>query len=228
MGRAEDSLACLIEREQKLMKKLWLPSITSIVALVLATSTFAQNLTKFEAKPGTKLKMDGTSSIHNWTVESGIVGGAMEIDSAFLADPTAAKPGKIPAKVETVIPVRQLKSGTKAMDDRMYQAMKMPQFPKIEYRLTELTLKETPKSANGPFNFDSTGELTVSGVTNKVSFPVTMTRADKMLKTTGNTSVKMTSFGITPPALDLLAVSIRTGDDVKITFDWSTGAAEAK
>ncbi|HEY0551423.1 MAG TPA: YceI family protein [Verrucomicrobiae bacterium] len=212
------------------MKKFWLYSITTASALVLATSAFAQNLTKFEAKPGTttKLKMDGTSSIHDWSVETAAVGGIIEIDSAFVSDPTSAKPGKIPAKVETSIPVRQLKSGTKAMDDRMYQAFKIQQFPKIEYRLTELTLKETPKSANGPFSFDSTGELTVSGVTNKVSFPVTMTRADKLLKTTGNTSVKMTSFGITPPALDLLAVSIRTGDDVKITFDWSTGAAEAK
>lgn len=212
------------------MKKLRLYSITTIVALVLATGAFAQNLTKFEAKPGTttKLKLDGTSSIHDWSVETAAVGGIIEIDAAFVNDPTSAKPGKIPAKVETTIPVRQLKSGTKAMDDRMYQAFKVQQFPKIQYRLTELTLKETPKSANGPFNFDSTGELTVSGVTNKVSFPVTMTRTDKMLKTTGNTSVKMTSFGITPPALDLLAVSIRTGDDVKVTFDWSTGAAEAK
>jgi polyisoprenoid-binding protein YceI len=208
------------------MKKLWLYSITTIA---LATGAFAQNLTRFEAKPGTKLKMEGTSSIHDWSAESGIVGGVMELDSAFLADPTAAKPGKIPAKVEAIIPVRQLKSSSgKSMDDRMYQEMKMQQFPRIEYRLTELTLKETPKSANGPFLFDSTGNLTVAGVTNKVSFPITMTRTDKMLKTTGNTSVKLTSFGMKPPTLDLLAVSIRTGDDVKITFDWNTGAAEAK
>ena len=92
----------------------------------------------------------------------------------------------------------------------MYQAMKLPQYPRIEYRLSELTLKETPKSANGPFVFESTGNLVVSGVTNKVSFPVTMTRSDKTMKTTGTTSVKMTSFGITPPALDLAIVDPNT------------------
>src|SRR6185295_14627623 len=103
--------------------------------------------------------------------------GSMELDSAFLNDPTSAKPGKIAAKAETIIPVRQLKSSSgKAMEDRMYQEMKHQQFPRIEYRLTELTLKETPKSANGPFMFDSKGELSFAGVTNKVSFPVTMTR----------------------------------------------------
>jgi len=209
------------------MKKLWIHSITTVIALTLATSAFAQNLSKFEAKPGatTKLRIDGTSSIKDWSVESAAVGGSMEIDSAFLNDPASAKPGKIPAKVETRILVRQLKSGTKAMDDRMYQAMKMQQFPRIEYQLTELTLKETPKSANGPFMFDSTGNLTVAGVTNKVSFPVTITRGDKTLKTAGSASVKMTSFGIEPPGLIL---GIKTGDEVKITFDWTTGAAEAK
>jgi hypothetical protein len=207
------------------MKKLCIQLLTAVAALSLATVVLGEDLVKFESKPGTKVKMDGTSSIHDWSVESGIVAGTLEIDSAFFANPTAAKPGKIPAQVITTIPVRSLKSGTKAMDDRMYQAMNLPKFPRIEYRLTELTLKETPKSADGPFSFDSKGELTVAGVTNKVSFPVTMTRADKTLKTTGSTAVKMTSFGMEPPGLIL---GIKTGDEVKITFDWVTGAPEAK
>ena len=210
------------------MKKLSIYSLTAALAVTLAIGAGAQDLTKFQAKPGTttKLKMDGTSSIHDWSVETAAVGGSIELDSAFLKDPVSAKPGKIPAKVESRILVRQLKSSSgKAMDDRMYQAMKMQQFPRIEYQLTELTLKETPKSANGPFNFDSTGQLTVSGVTNKVSFPVTMTRADQTLKINGSTKIKMTSFGIEPPGLIL---GIKTGDEVTITFDWSTGPVEAK
>jgi len=207
------------------MKKLWIHSLAAIVTLALAAAVFAQSLAKYDSKPGTKVKMDGTSSIHDWTVESGIVAGTLEIDSAFVANPMAAKPGKIPAQVTTTVPVRSLKSGTKAMDDRMYQAMNQAKFPKIEYRLTELTLKESPKSANGPFSFDSKGELSLSGVTNKVSFPVTMTREDKTLKTSGSTTVKMTSFGIEPPGLIL---GIKTGDEVKITFDWVTGVSEAK
>ena len=196
-----------------------------MAALSLAVMASAQDLTKFESRPGTKLRMDGTSSIHDWSVESALIAGTMELDSAFVSDPTKAKPGKIDAKVVTSIAVRSLKSGTKAMDDRMYEAMKLTKFPRIEYRLTELTLKETPKSASGPFDFDSKGELAVAGVTNKVAFPVTMTRADKIMKTTGNTTVKMTSFGITPPGLIL---GIKTGDDVKITFDWVTSATEKK
>ena len=198
------------------------------LAVALATTVSAQTMTKFEAQPGSKVKIDGTSTVHDWTVEGGIIAGALELDSKFTADPTKAAPGKVAAKVEAMIPVRSVKSGKKSMDDIMHAAMKQPLFPKIEYRLTELTLKETPKSADGPYVFDSKGELSLAGVTNKVAFPVTMTRTDKSIKTTGTTVVKMTSYGIQPPAPKIALGLITTGDDVTLTFEWNTGVGEAK
>ena len=210
------------------MKKSWIQSIAAVIALACGASVFAADLAKFEAQPNSKVKIDGTSTVHDWTVEGGIIGGAMELDSKFVAEPTKAQPGAVPAKVEATIPVRSLKSYKKAMDDIMHAAMKQPQYPRIEYRLTELTLKETPKSADGPFTFDSKGQLSLAGVTNKVSFPVTMTRSGKTVKTTGTTNVKMTSFGIQPPAPKIALGLISTGDDVKLTFEWVTGAADAK
>ena len=164
------------------MKRFWIQSIAAVIALACSASVFAADLAKFEAQPNSKVKIDGTSTVHDWTVEGGIIGGVMELDSKFVAEPTKAQPGAVPAKVEATIPVRSLKSYKKAMDDIMHAAMKQPQYPRIEFRLTELTLKETPKSADGPFTFDSKGQLSLAGVTNKVSFPVTMTRS-------GDTSV---------------------------------------
>lgn len=209
------------------MKTLRTLSIGAL-ALTFTASLVAADLTKYDAQPGSKVKIDGSSNIHDWTVEGGIIAGRMELDAKFAADPTKAQPGKIEAKVETTVPVRTLKSGKTTMDSVMQGAMKFPLHPKIEYRLTELTLKETPKSADGPFSFDSKGELAVSGVTNKVSFPVTMTRTGKTLKTTGTANLKMTSFGITPPSPKIAFGLITTADDVKITFDWNTSPAEAK
>ena len=69
--------------------------------------------------------------------------------------------------------------------------------------------------------FDSKGELAVAGVTNSISMPVNVTpMADKKLKITGNTTVKMTSFKIDPPAPKIAMGMIKTGDDVKLIFDW--------
>src|SRR6185369_17617754 len=86
------------------------------LALVLAASLTAADMTKFDSQPGSKVKLDGSSNIHDWSVEGGIIAGTMELDSKFAADPGKAAPGKIAAKVETSLPVRSLKSGKTSMD----------------------------------------------------------------------------------------------------------------
>ena len=42
------------------------------------------------------------------------------------------------------------------------------------------------------------------------------------LKVIGTTALKMTDFGISPPAPDIGLGLIKTGDDVKLTFEWVT------
>lgn len=200
-----------------------------VLPLLVASVAFgADQMTKYDAKPGSKVTLDGTSSVHDWTVESTIIGGTMELGF----DPASAKPGKVPAKVTAQIPVRSLKSkgklDPKRMEEVMQETMKMQTAPRIEYRLTELVLKEAPKTATDPLKFDSKGELSMAGVTNQISMPVTMERLEgNKLKTKGNVTLKMTSFGMKPPAPKILLGMISTGDDVKVGFEWLTQKAEA-
>jgi hypothetical protein len=196
--------------------------------LFIAVATFsAENLTRFDRQPGSKVKIDGSGNIHDWTVESRIIGGHLDIDPAFLSDPTKAMPGtKVPAQVEASVPVRSMKSGKSLMDNVMHDAMHEKEHPQIVYQLKELKVKETPKSANGPFQFDSVGDLAINGVTNSITMPVTIEKTDKTLKTTGSTQLKMTLFGIKPPAPKIALGAITTKDEVKITFEWLTAQAE--
>src|SRR6266576_3384190 len=156
----------------------------------------AENWVRYDALPaGSKAKLDGTSTIHDWTVESRLIAGYVEFDSGFNLDQPA--PGKVNARCVVSIPARQLKSDSTRMDTVMYEHIKQKDYPRIEYRLTEMTLMEAPKSADAPLVFDSKGELSVAGVTNKIQMPVSMTRVDKnKLKFTGSTAVKMSSFSI--------------------------------
>lgn len=208
--------------------KLFRAQIFSALAslLLLARPLAAQTLTRFNAQPaGSRVRLEGTSTVHDWTIEGALIGGSLELDGGFLADPAKARPGKISAKAQVVIPVRSLKSGKDAMDSVMQQAMRQETHPKIEYHLDELTLRETPKAAEGPFLCDSKGELVIAGVTNKIEMPVTLQRADKArLKISGAITVKMTAYQITPPAPKIALGLISTGDDVKISFDWLTVA----
>jgi hypothetical protein len=195
----------------------------------------ADELVHYDAKPGSKLKLEGTSTIHDWKMEGQIIGGFLELDKDFQPpSPTAATPklGKVNARAQASIPVRSLRSGTDRMDEVMKETMKEPQFKRIEYRLTEMVLKPASSPA-GPYQFETKGDLTIAGVTNKISMPVTMEALDKTrLKISSSTSLKMTDYGVKPPAPSILGLSpIKTGDDVKVSFEWliapqTTKAAE--
>jgi polyisoprenoid-binding protein YceI len=204
------------------------PSAGLALALLLALPLgAAENTVRYEGQPGSKLRIDGDSSVHAWSVESQIIGGFMEFEANF-PDSAAQTPTAVNGKVEVAIPVRSLKSGKRPMDNIMYETMKQAQHPKIEYRLLELKPK---KAAGSTPEFDAKGALTVAGVTRTNTMPVTVQRVDQTkLKVTGTANLKMTDFGMKPPSppVPLVGKLITTADDVKITFEWLTGQGNAK
>src|SRR5438132_14071546 len=102
-----------------------IPSASIAAAfLLLASISIRSESIRYEARPGSKVKIDGTSTVHDWTVESGIIGGFMELESNFPLD--LSKPDgeiKVTPKVQVKILVRSIKSGKSLMDDFMHDAM---------------------------------------------------------------------------------------------------------
>ena len=205
--------------------------------LVVSTSLLAADTPlHFDPAPGSKVRIEGTSSIHDWQVEGKLIGGRLEAGPGFPVEPgQAVQPGKVEAKVDVFIPVRSLKSVEKdgrpysdSMDDIMYEKLLQLANPRILYHLDELTLKEAPKDTNAPYVFDATGQLVVAGVTNKITMPVNVIPlGNKKLKITGQTATKMTTFDIKPPAPAIALGLIKTGDDVKLIFEWMVGQKAA-
>ena len=205
-------------------------SIRSLLTLAVLVSglTLRADTIRYEARPGSKVKIEGTSTVHDWTVESGIIAGYIEFDSAAPFDPSKdSNDFKVTPKVEVSIPVSSLKSGKSLMDDVMHDAMKIKDFKKIEYTLKEMKPKE--HKAGEPLQFDTKGDLTVAGVKKEIDMLVTMAPIEgSKLKSTGSTDLKMTDFGIKPPAPSLGLGLIKTADEVKITFEWITAKKATK
>jgi len=181
------------------------------------------NAIRYDAQPGGgKVKIEGTSSIHDWSMESPVIGGFMEADPGFpesaLKGGTAAKP-----KVEIFIPVRTLKSYNKRMDEVYQEHMEEPKFKKIEYKLTELKPKgDAPKG--GKCEFDAVGTLTVHGVAKAITMPVTIEKPEaKKIKVIGSIPLKMSDFGVKPPNPDIGVAKITTGDEIKVSIEWTPG-----
>ena len=193
--------------------------------LLLAGALQAQSPVRYNAESGAgKIRIDGTSTVHDWTIETAAVGGFMELDPAFDAD---LKTLTTTPKAEIIVPVRQLKSNPNHpnMDKVMLEHLHATNSPVVKYSL----LKLTPK-AGAPSQFDAQGALTIAGVTRTNIMPITMQRIDKTkIKVKGNTALKMTDYGVQPPAPRILGIpTIKTGDEVKLTFEWTGAQPDGK
>ena len=206
-------------------------SIAAALAFWLAPIVHAEAQTRYNTQPrGNSIRVDGTSTAHDWEMEGGFIGGYIEFGAGATLDKAQAAPsglegGKVPAKVRVIIPVSSIHSkadhlpGT--MEDLMKKAMKGDDFRYIEYSLSEMAFKG-PHAAGKPFDLDTKGELVIAGKTNTVSFPVTIEPLDGgMIRVQGTTTVKMTDYGVTPPAPSFGMGMMKCGDAVKIIIDWT-------
>src|SRR5260370_40073362 len=83
----------------------------NVTLALLATSSVlaADQMTKLHGKPGSKMRIEGTSTIHDWQVESKIIGGSIEVGPNFPAEPGQdVKTGKRDAQGNADNPVRSL------------------------------------------------------------------------------------------------------------------------
>lgn len=197
-------------------------------ALQTATAPAPENIAEFKGKPGSKARVEGTSTIHDWYAEGSIISGLFKIDKAALSQP---KPGPVYATTKVLIPVKSLKSSSgNAMDTVMYgekgfDIEKGPAYQQIRYNLEALSIKNVPAAAGGPIECDSRGELIIHAATNKINMPVTISKGqggELLIK--GKVKMKMSSFGIDPPKLKIVA-EIVTGDDIDVMIEWKLAPA---
>ena len=230
-------MARIIQNERTTMKiRTLVASSITLLALAGLSAQGADSMSRFTARSGSKMRIDGTANmIHeHWQVESPIIGGYLEVGPGFPMEAgQPGTPGKIEAQAQAFVLVSSLKSVeadgkpySDAMDSVMYEHMKADTFKRIDFRLTELTLKESAKDKDSPYVFDAKGDLAVAGVTNSISLPVSIVfLPENKMKATGSVSVKMTSFKIDPPSPKVALGMLKTGDDVKLSFEWLLGPA---
>jgi len=181
----------------------------------------------------TFVRIEGTSTIHDWQVLGNIIMGTMQVGPNFPLEPgQTVAPGKLDAQAQIGIPVTSLKSIEKdgkpysdKMDSVMYEKLDLPKFARIFYHLEQLDLKQAPASKGGPYVCEAKGSLAVSGVTNIISMPVdVIPLGNKQVKVSGSVSLKMSDFKVEAPVLIGI---LTTGDKVTLKFGWQVGQKNA-
>lgn len=86
-------------------------------------------------------------------------------------------------------------------------------FPKIKF--VSASVSDARRSGETR-SFTLAGDLTLHGVTKRVSFPVSVTMNEEQLRATGEAKLKHSDFGMKPYTAGLGMIKI--GDEVKISF----------
>jgi polyisoprenoid-binding protein YceI len=161
--------------------------------------------------------VSGTSTLHDWSVKSIIIQGNANFSAPWKLDSASTIALQ---SINLVIPVDSLKSTEGAgMDNTMYDALKLKQFPTITYTLTKTTLKSAPSKHDSAYHFDTTGSLTVAGAAHDENLDLAvLPNNDGQLTITTDIGLKMTDFAVKPPTA-MMGV-IKSGDAITIKVNW--------
>jgi hypothetical protein len=226
----------------------WLPSLTLVLAamgtyppiVLMLVASLSYQLEqagiaqeqpagygrRYYATAGSKVTLAGEGNIHNWKAEGTLIAGFLEVGPAFLGPPAGAPGGgKIEARAEVFIPVRNLKGvGSSWEPDNVqltgiiHKMLHGEEHPKILFRLSELILKPARTSDIASREFASTGELIIAGVTNRISLTLQIAPlSGAKLKISGNTKLKQSDFHIVPKPNYFETMD---SDMVTIAFEW--------
>lgn len=173
-----------------------------ITALAFLFAAFAPALAQFEIKmEESKITINGTSNLHNWSENVEIITG--RLDAEILNGSLAA----IKA-LSLAIPATSIKSGNSLMDRNTYKALKADKHPEIYFELSGAELSG--------FKASIAGNLAVAGVTRAILVNADVSYSDGAIVLKGEHRLRMTDFGIKPPAA--LFGALRTGDEVAVVF----------
>lgn len=174
--------------------------LCSLFTFQIATS---QNYTLNNSS--STLEVHGTSSIHDWILETEKQSGKIVISNT---EELAIETLSITVEAES------LKSGKSSMDKNTYDALDTDNHKTMDFNLT--SVKKVDKLSDQSFKVSASGKMTIAGVTKTMSVDLTLKIEGTKVLLNGEKSFNMTDFGIDPPKA--LLGTIKTGDAIKIVF----------
>jgi len=194
--------------------------LTAIALLALTATVARAQTARVSVAPDSKLWIDGTSNLHEWSCKATSLEADVEIDAAAAAQVATGAP-KALKKVDVKIPVKSLHCNHGGMDGNVYKALKADDAPEISYIMA--TFEAVQGDTKDSFTLKTAGTLTIAGKQNKVEMDVLATRMpDGTLLAKGTVPIKMTDYGITPPTA--IFGRLKTGNEVKVNFELTVGA----
>ncbi len=182
------------------MKRFALTISVFLILLSFNKEAVSQKVYTLDSTPD--LKVSGTSSIHDWHMESTKATGKAEMT-------LGASGAEVIKSLTFTMPVESLKSGKGQMDNNAYKALNTDKHPDIRFVLTEVS------SINGTL-IKAKGKLTISGSSKDFSFDVNQKLVGNAIEFSGTLPIKFSEFNVEPPTA--IFGTIKTGDALQLSF----------
>jgi len=203
---------------EEAMTRIHLAALTLLA--VIGTGAAAQTTARVAVAPGSRLWIEGTSNLHEWSCKADTLDAAIDVDAAAVAQLATAVPQAL-KHVQVKVPVRALKCGHGAMDNNLYKALNADASPNVSYILA--TFDAAPGATKDSFTLHTSGTLEIAGKQNPITLDVTADRLpDGGVTAAGVVPIKMTDYGIKPPTA--LFGRLKTGDEVTVHFELTLSA----
>mgnify|MGYP003499776764 CR=1 FL=1 len=192
-------LSLYYKRDQKNRKYLKIDTMKNLVnfkTLVLAFGLFSGLVSAQKiSSNNVKTTVAGTSTLHAWTMTSTTGNFSGTVSGNTIQD------------VNYKLVSKTLKSGKGPMDNNAYKAIQADKYPNITFTASSVNMGKGTM----------TGKLTVTNVTKTISMPVNVTKSGDAYTISGQASIKMTDYGVTPPAF--MMNSVKTGNEITISVN---------
>ncbi|TVR90226.1 MAG: YceI family protein [Saprospirales bacterium] len=182
-----------------------------MIKLLLLISTFALGLAQIEVSAQAtfslddvhELKVEGTSTIHDWDMVSEFTTGSARITTD---ERRVEELHSLTFEME----VESLESGRRRMDRNAYSALESDSHPKITFEF---------KRVNGieGRTISAIGDLTIAGETREIEMEVTYRVRGNGVRFSGSQEIAFSDFNIDAPTA--MMGTVTTGDELTISFD---------
>jgi polyisoprenoid-binding protein YceI len=186
------------------MKRILFVLVITVIALSCLTAQNQYTLSSHS------MKVKGTSSLHDWTVNSADASGK----GVIVFDGGKVKDVKSLNLEIAGLGLKSEKQSDK-MDKKMQEALNVLVYPKIKYELKKVTALPSEKNDH---TLSAIGTLTIAGVSREESLLVrTKTDANGAITFAGEKKLLMTDFGVKPPKA--MMGMITTGNEITVDFE---------
>jgi polyisoprenoid-binding protein YceI len=148
--------------------------------------------------------VSGTSTVRGWTCTAK---GTVAVTSGKTSPPVPGLASGVQSATVTV-PLKAFQCPNEEMTQHLNEAMKSDKFQEIVFRLEKYEVAVGQAQA--------AGTMTILGVSQPVSFPVTLKASGQGVEVAGNTRLDMTKYGVEPPVVMLGLLKV--GPQIRIEF----------